>query len=151
MTLKEFTRKLNNVLDNVGSSVQMTKVAKEAAKEIKTRTRQGDGVSQNLGNREKLKQLKASYKKRRRKLPLSSETTPDKSNLTQKGDMLNAIEGKGSRNRAEVFIKGPKNQEKALRQSEAGRKFMNLSKKEVDKAVNIIELDIKKDIKKQGL
>jgi len=65
--------------------------------------------------------------------------------------MLDSIEGKGRKNSAEITVKGAENRRKAETQTDAGRPFMKLSKSEVGEVVNIIEKDIIKDIKKQGL
>ena len=155
MDLKDLQRKLNNIRKNIGSQKTMQDVADQMSETVKTRTKSGKGVSKNGGNTDKLKPLKASTKARRRRLrasgDLSGETTPDKSNLTQRGEMINSVKGKGSKNLAEISVIGEKNKNKAENQANNGRTFMNLSKSEIKKAVNIIEEDIKKDIIKQGL
>lgn len=155
MNFKDLSKKLAKILDNVGEARQMDRVAKVAAKEVRDRTRDGYGVPKPLSKRERLKKLKETYQKRRQSLrkqgKLSSQTTPTKSNLTKSGEMIDNVDGRGSKNKAEVFVKGKKNKDKAAQQSDAGRTFMNLSKKEAEKAVNIIKEDIEKDIKKNGL
>lgn len=155
MNLKDLQEKLANIRRNIGNQQTMEKVAEETAKEVKARTKRGRGVENNGGKVSKLKPLKESTKRRRRRLKaagnLSDETTPGKSNLTQKGDMINSVEGKGRRLEADIKVTGRKNRTKAEKHTETGRAFMNLSKREISKAVNIIEEDIINDIKKQGL
>jgi len=155
LTFKELEKKLAKLVDNIGNRSQMQDVADEATKIVKTRTKQGKGVDKNGGSTQKLRQLKTSTIKKRSQLKragkLSDETTPSKSNLTQKGEMINSVQGQGQKNLATVSLKGRKNQSKAEHQADVGRKFMNLAKKEISDLANIIEDDIKKDIKKQGL
>lgn len=155
MDFKDLQNKIDAVIKNVGSLPRMVKVANETKKMVQERTRQGFGVKKTDTNKVRLKKLSPSYKKRRKKLQkkglLSDKTTPNKSNLTQKGEMIDTLKTQVSRNKAEVKVNGDKNQKKAKQQAKAGRKFMDLSKTELKKVLNIIKQDIKDDITKKGL
>lgn len=72
----------------------LNSLAKDTAKQIKTRTQLGKSAEEN-GSSKKLKVLKESYKDIRRKNRnrLSRNTTVSRSNLTATGQMLNALFG----------------------------------------------------------
>lgn len=77
----------------------MHNIAQAAANDIKLRTRLGSGVSEAGGKKEPLAKLApstiASRKSKKRTGKLSSLTTPGKSNLTDTGQMLDSLTGKG--------------------------------------------------------
>ena len=118
----------------------MKKLALQIAKEVKDRTRAGNGVKTEGGQEGPLKQLSSSYVKQREGLAkngrLSSATSPGKSNLTQTGEMLDDIVGNvnATSNSITVSISfnSGENKKKAEYVSE-DRPFMNLSDKELAK------------------
>ena len=87
--------------------------ARKTANSIKKRTRLGKGVKQDGAKLNKLDPLTPTYKKQRKKLKLSSDTTPAKSNLTKSGSMLNDIKTKTTSSGFEIFFGSDKNKEKA--------------------------------------
>lgn len=155
MNLNDLNRKLRAVIDGISEKVNTTKIGEVAKELIVNRTSRGFGVNDSGGREGKLKPLKASYKKQRRRLRkqgrLSGETAPDKSNLTQTRQMLNSVNSRGETGKAVVFLDNAGANEKASLQEQAGRKFMNLSKGELDKIAKLIETQIANDIKKKGL
>jgi phage gpG-like protein len=155
MTISDLQKKLNNLLSDVVDQDLMTKIAKSVKSNVQTRTRRGFGVDSEGGPAKKLKPLADSYKKQRKRIQaaggLSQETTPNKSNLTNTGEMINAIDYEVTRNEATVFVTGIENRKKAKYQADADRKFMNLSKREIKDITDIIEQSLETDITKKGL
>ena len=111
---------------------------------IRTRTRAGYGVDKFGGHKSKLKPLKPSTikarKRAKKKGELSGETSPSKSNLTWTGSMLDNIiaKVKGQKRIGITFsggTKGVSNKDKAGYAHDLGREFRNLSNIEL-KAFN---------------
>jgi len=151
MRIKDLQIKLKNLLAETSNKALYEELGKTAASMVKERTRKGKGVSNPKGNLENLKALSPKYIKRRQKMRnLSQETSPSKSNLTKKGEMLDNIKSKATNDQATVFIDGKKNND-AAKYGQKDRPFMNLSSAEYNKLVNFIKEKIKTGIKKQGL
>jgi len=106
-------KKLRNSTEIYRDKRFLNNLAKETAEQIKRRTQLGKGVSDS-GKNQKLKGLSESYKKQRRgelafftnsngkvvpitsnvrKPKLDKNTTPNRSNLTATGQLLNALRG----------------------------------------------------------
>lgn len=120
---------------NAGISGNSLKdIAKDTAKSVQTRSRLGKSVVKDGANVSRLEQLKPTYKKQRKGLKkggkLSNKTTPNKSNLTKSGSMLNNIKSRTTTNGFEIYINGEKNQEKA-KYVQKNRPFMFLAKFEI--------------------
>lgn len=144
--------------------VQIRIAQREAAKElaqiivefIKLRTQQ-----EGEGTRGKLDSLSDSYIEQRRKSDrLSSDTSPEKSNATATGQMLNALKGSSSGTTAKVVIKDS-NRKRELNGSKSklnnnevrkffednGREFLKLSKEEKSDMVDIATKIIKERLR----
>lgn len=130
--------------DSVGKAVegaftqsQMARDAKFMAKEVRRRTRLGRGVQRTGARSFKLAGLKESTIRSRRRTQnageLSTDTSPTKSNLTETGQLLDAIDGRSSGpGNAEIFLKedrtdGALNNDIASFQEDKKRSFMHLS------------------------
>lgn len=114
---------------------------------IRIRTQQeGDGVNGQL------KALESSTKKYRKryKANLSSDTDPDRSNLTATGQLLNSIKGKNigskvviepGKSKRKGELSGGKsrltNKEVNKYVDENGREFLRLNKQETEEATNL--------------
>lgn len=124
----------------------LNNLAKETAEQVKRRTRLGKGINSS-GKNERLKQLKESYKKVRKKYSgnLDKDTSPGKSNLTATGQLLNALRGvyknrsiiidfdKESRGKTLTGRKDSvKNSELVGYQEDKGRRFFDLSDSELN-------------------
>lgn len=113
------------------------------ASRIRTRTRLGYGVTEQ-GSQRALAKLKDSTKERRARYAddLSGLTTPNKSNLTATGQLLDAIKSVGQRGKVILEIDGRRtrelggsrprlsNAEVARYVQEQGRRFFDLTKAE---------------------
>lgn len=155
MNLKDLQIRLKSLINGVVDKALMGEVGQEVVGMVKDRTRKGFGVPQNLGAKKPLPGISESYKKQRRRLrgqgKLSSETTPNKSNLTNTGKLVDSIDYTATSNEVKVEPQGRSNQKKAAFQADAGRIAFNLSKSENKKILKLIEDSITKDIKKKGL
>lgn len=155
MNFKKLNISLKQLIPGVIKEAHMKSVAKFTRDMVVERTKRGFGVEKDGSPQKRLKGLSESYKKERKRLrrqgKLSGDTSPTKSNLTKRGNMLNDVTFSASDAKAEVFIKTDKNRSKAVFQQKNGREFMNLSKSELDKIKKKIEDKIKDDIKKKGL
>ena len=153
LTLKQLQQKLDGLVDDVVNKELTDKVGRKVVKTVKARTRDGLGVKNNGGKESKLKPIKKATKNIRKDLKkkgrLSGKTTPETSNLTRSGRMLDNIGYKASKNEVVVAPKG-KEQLKARKVSK-DRPFMNLSKKEIKEVTKLVADEIIDGIKKKGL
>lgn len=85
---------MKEALDEVKKPENMKKYGEMVADMIRLRTRLGDGVPREMAEKEKLKPLADSTKEQRKRLQskgkLSNLTTPNKSNLTRTGQLLDS-------------------------------------------------------------
>ncbi len=154
MTLRELELKLKTLLDSTIDRQLMDTIGDHTSLVVKERTRRGYGVAKNEGPKKRLKGISESTKKRRKGLAaqgqLSSETSPNKSNLTRTGKMLDDIAYRAKANEVLIYLKG-NSSTKAKKNADLGRIFMNLSKSEISIITKIVEEEIKKGINKKGL
>lgn len=121
-------------------------LAKETAGQIKKRTQLKKGVSSS-GSLTPLKGLSEGYKKQRRRFRggLDGNTSPNKSNLTATGQMLNALRGLYKNRSIQIDFstesRGPdfrgyrsraKNSDIVGYQEKQGRRFFDLSDSELN-------------------
>lgn len=155
MKISDLRIKLKTLISDTVDKSLMDEIGREVVDIVKTRTRKGFGVKNNLGPQKPLKALSPKYKARRKLLQaqgkLSSKTTPNRSNLTKSGDMIDSTYYKTTKNTVTVSPKGAKNRKKAKYQAEAGRVAYNLSKSENRRITKIINNRFNKDINKKGL
>lgn len=79
------------------------------ADRIRLRTRLGKGLSKSGqigGSPKPLEKLSSAYIARRRSLDLSGETNANKSNLTQRGDLLKSITHEATEGNIRIFLDG---------------------------------------------
>lgn len=130
--LKELEKAIRDSI----KSETLLKIAKDLPERIKVRTRLGYGVDETGGPRQKLKDTKASTKRRKeykkRAGDLSDQTTPKRSNLTDTGELLDSLVAESPKD-GELTIKskGARNEKVARYVTEGGRPFLNLSKPEL--------------------
>lgn len=155
MSFKKLNISLKQLIPGLIKESHMKEVGEFTKDMVVARTKKGFGVDKDGAPQKRLKGLSESYKKQRRRLrrqgKLAGDTTPTKSNLTKKGEMLSDLDSRASEAKAEVFIKTDKNRKKADLQAKSGREFMNLSKSELEKIKKKFEEKIKQDITKKGL
>lgn len=153
LTLKQLQQKLDSLVDDVVNKELTDKIGRKVVNTVKARTRDGFGVKNNGDRKGKLKAIKKATKNIRKDLKkkgrLSGKTTPETSNLTRSGRMLDNIKYKASKNEVVIAPKG-KEQEKARKVSK-DRPFMNLSKKEIKEVTKLVADEIIDGIKKKGL
>ena len=92
--LKKFQAKINKALDQFSSNESLQSIGDFTADIIKRRSRLGYGVPVDGGPKAKFQELAESTKKARNSKKLSAETSPNKSNLTETGQLLNDIVAK---------------------------------------------------------
>ena len=151
MALEKTRLKIEKILKGAQSARTMDRVAKRAAKLIKDRTRRGRGV-----DGRKLKRLKESTIKNRRRAKgkLSPKTSPEKSNLTFTGQMLDAIRGRGFIRKITIFFRESRrdkktNSEIAIFNELKGRLFFGLNKKEINKITKNLSRDIRDELRRK--
>ena len=151
MNLKDFAPKLKllmeAVLEHFSSKENMQVLGDNAAALIKKRTRLGYGVDQNGGTKAKLKPLSPGYKKQRKADGVASTTTPNKSNLTNTGAMLDNISAKATTGKVTIGFPDKAQEQKAEWVTEGGRPFNYLSEAEVKQLQNQLEAEVKKQLK----
>jgi hypothetical protein len=168
MTINEAVKKIKDQVDKFASREQMGIYARDMAKLIGVRTRLGRAVMQNGATTSAMKKLSESYKKQRKgqiaffssggrvipyvpKSPprLHTETTPSKSNLTNTGEMIDSLVGRGvSVGRGIIRLIGRRNQDIGGWQEDKGRVFMRLAKAEITRLTRQIGNDLEQFIKK---
>lgn len=125
-----------DLLDQLTSKENLSKLGEEAAEMVKVRTRLGYGCRD--GKKEKLNPLSPGYIKQRKKKNIPSTTTSTKSNLTLTGEMLDSIiyqvDGK------ELIIKFSNldSVKKAEWVTLGDRPFMELTKQEVKRVSDFL-------------
>lgn len=135
-----------DLLDQLTSKENLSKLGEVAAEMVKVRTRLGYGCRD--GKKEKLNPLSPGYIKQRRKKPIPSSTASTKSNLTLTGEMLDSViyqvDGK------ELIIKfsNINSVKKAEWVTLGDRPFMELTKQEV-KRVSDFLADIVTELSKK--
>lgn len=93
--VSKFIRNIRSTLLSDHAREQLSQAyAFEAAAAIKSHTRKGYGLQQDGDNLSPLKRLSPMYAERRKAMRLHPETTPGKSNLTRRGNMLDSITAK---------------------------------------------------------
>jgi hypothetical protein len=126
------------------------------ANAIKVRTRLGYGVKKLAGSREKLKPLDPErYIPFRKSFPnLSGDTTPNKSNLTLTGQMLDSMQVKEvTKGKVTVGPAGPRNDTTDTNEkiaeyvAEQGRPFNTLTKPELKGLTDLVRNKITKLLK----
>lgn len=139
-------------VDSIGAPESMRKFGEKAADMIRLRTRLGSGVQRDGAEKDRLKPLAASTKKKRAQSKLSQFTTPNRSNLTETGQLLDSVEPKNpTQRKVTVGPQGPRddgktNEEVAKYVSEA-RPFNHLSKTEIKRIGDDIKRAIRQEIK----
>lgn len=118
MAQPSFLKQIANIQAAIKDAVEdgigipaMRKIAKDAAEEIKLRTRLGYGVTRGGAPKQPLKPLASSTIENRKRAKiagrLSQLTTPTRSNLTETGQMLDSLVGDSpAAGKAIVRLKG---------------------------------------------
>lgn len=152
LDFKDLKKQVDTALSAVLNKQTFNEIGKITADSIKNRTRLGKGVNQTEGKLEALIPLKETTKARRgakkKAGKLSAQTTPARSNLTDTGEMLDSLKYESSATEVRIYIEGANNQKKAIDQANAGRKFMNLSKSEVNTVLRYLQKKIKDNLNK---
>lgn len=89
--MTEIIKKLQKTVNQAVSKAAMQAVGKFAVDTIVKRTRLGYGVDEQFGPRSRLLALSDRYVERRRGLDLDPTTRPNRSNLTNTGQMLRSM------------------------------------------------------------
>lgn len=160
---EDFKKKLEQALAKVLSQPQMKALMQETADDIKKRTRLGSGVESDFEPKRPLKPLSSKYKTYRKKNPhkeLAASTSPNKSNLTFSGQMLDALSGtsKGPF-QGEIFLQDKRkmltnqsrsfgNNDLAIWNAEKGRNFLALSDLEFKRLEQKIEKALTEELRK---
>ena len=150
MSASDDIKKALKALESMKKEVEkdLIDVGEEAVNLIKKRTRLGYGVADQGGAKTKLDKLSTGYIAQRKRNKPKGPSTPSKSNLTNTGDMLDALEAKEKAdNKVEIGFKTTKEEQKAEWVSE-DRPFNNLSKAEIKQLKKKLENSIKEAIKK---
>ncbi len=110
----------------------MNKIAKEGGRIIKTRTRtSGKDI-----NDQKFKELEPSTIKAKIR---NKRKQPSKSRLTDTGEMLNSIMGKGiKRGLGLIFLRDSEMEKRLEYNKENGREFLEISRRDERKLTNFI-------------
>ncbi len=143
---RTFKTKVKKVLKDIESTGAMQEVGDSIIKDVQTRTRKGYGAT-SQHNKIKLDKLSDSYKKQRKKMRLSSTTRPNKSNLTQSGEMLESLERNKIRGGVRVIPSGLDNKKKAKWVSKK-RPFLNMTKPEIKRARKVLSNILDRIVKK---
>lgn len=136
------------IIDEFKSKESLQTLGDEAAALIKKRVKLGYGLSESNGTKEKLKALSPGYKKQRKKDTLHSSTTPNKSNLTNTGQMLDNLKATiKSEDTVSIGFTNTEAKDKAEWVTEGGRPFNHISKAEYKQLENSLKDKLYKRIK----
>lgn len=152
MDFKDLKKKLEDAVLAIADRETFNAIGKMSAESIRTRTRLGKGVDEMGGKLENLKALKTSTKDirsfKKASGKLSNQTQPARSNLTETGELLDSIKYESTATEVRIYIDGVDNQKKAQDQVAQGRKFMSLSKTEVNAVIKYISNRIRDSFNK---
>ena len=155
----------NRIQEQIVKSVQtiaaptnFTKYMKEAAAEVKLRTRLGYGNDRTGGKKARLARLAESTKRARRykkdRGDLSNATNPNTSNLTDTGQMLDALDGVATGvGVGAIFLNDSRedpsvtNTEVAVFAHQGGRHFLYLTDLELKRLTDSIRKDLIKSVR----
>jgi hypothetical protein len=149
--LQQFEGILLDSLNEATSDTNLQQDAQDIADSIKARTRGGEGVAQPGGNPEALAPLSSGYIKQRQTFQkygqLSAETTPDTSNLTNTGAMLDDIVAEAKDKQISILIGSEENRAKA-REVSTDRPFFNASSDDIKSTVEKIQVRLIEALKR---
>lgn len=149
--LDTLVKRLRDLVESATSgSAQLKKaIGKLVIDTVQKRTKDGFGVSKNK-SKQQLKPLSTKTVKTREYLrtkgKLSSETSPNKSNLVQSGDMINDLTFTVGTDSVTVELNSEDSKFKAKNQKD--REFMNLTKEEEQAITNLVAGSIVSALKK---
>lgn len=140
----------NKALTELLSPDNTQPIADELAEQIRLRTRLGKSLDGDGGEPTPLKPLSEKYKKKRATYKgLSSSTTPNKSNLTLTGEMLDDVTGFAKPDgKISIYVKDEFSKKKAGWNAEKGRPFLFLSRVQIERLRNKLQAQITQLIKK---
>ncbi len=144
---KDFEKMRNKLLKDLKSKETMKALGEATAKDIQKRTTAGYGVKANDKGKTKLDKLSTGYKKQRKKMQLSSNTSPAKSNLHQTGKMVDSIKSETTKEGFKISATGSHNKDKAGWVSKK-RPFLHMSKPEIKRAKERFEELLRDMVKK---
>lgn len=152
--IEKAQKDLSAATKSLSTKEYMQGLGQFAAGLIKKRTRLGDGVKSEGAHKEPLKPLSPGYQEARKNDPeLSEFASPNKSNLTRTGQLLDSMTAKNAT--ARTVQVGPsgvrrdgKTNEKIGEYVSKDRPFNNLSEIETKRVSDKIRLDAKAAIKK---
>jgi hypothetical protein len=125
----------------------MLELAEELKERIRKRTRLGYGVSALGANQNPLEKLADSTIRKRKNLnrrgKLSGDTKPNKSNLTESGQLLDSLEVRANGTTVEIFVSGTRNQT-IFSYNVGTRPFLNPTRQDLKALANLIETEIRK-------
>ena len=162
--ISRFENRLKKIQDRRLSARNMKEFGERAVDQIKSRSRRGFGLTPDGSRQTRFKNLAKSTKDYRKRYSknLDSNTSPNKSNITATGQMLDALKvssrnsefsiGFRSGRRKRELSGGPgriSNEEVAFWVEENGRKFLGLTRQEKNTLIKKVINEIDKDIEKE--
>lgn len=158
-TLKKLSSDIDKAIQRAIKTASKRKnmkvIAEHEAGIIRDRTRKGYGVLQRGKAKHKLKRLALSTKRARRKKRLHPSTSPDRSNLTETGQMLNALYGRSDRaGEMKVAVRSKrrgtsKTNDEVVFFTSGDRPFLELSTKELREVTKLSTELIQNEIAKE--
>jgi hypothetical protein len=147
ITLKELKAELKKVVDAAVKRDNMKAVVEDLNKEIIARTKSGKGITKHNGAEKTLPELTKSTIRFRRYKGVASDTTPETSNLTETGKLLQSTNTVAFRAKGEIRIKTKKQQDKterllSVKSKKYGTrefKWFGLTKKQIGNATKSIQ------------
>lgn len=137
------------------SKKEMQKIAEDLADTVRVRAQLGGSVSDTGRSKKPFKKLNPSYVAQRRKFDgLSDKTTPNKSNITRTGQLIESLQGIGKNAGFSIVPKGGRtdsnlsNEDVARYVDANGRPFLNLSDVELKKLARLLEESLADEINK---
>ena len=134
---RNFTKNLNQAIRKSFDDPYLNSIGRQIVNQVQVRTRAGFGVRQNNARQQRLKALSREYIEARRfarKLGiLNSSTSPNRSNLTFSGNMLESINHRLRRGGLTFGFSNKLAEETAEEVQSRGRPFFNLSSTEIRK------------------
>jgi hypothetical protein len=146
---KHLKESITRALEETITPQLMQQVGDDFVDQIRTRTRLGNGLDKHKGEPSKLRPLSKDYVESRKTFKkLSPLTKPGKSNLTLTGEMLDQLKATVQGAKITITFGNQFSKDKARWNQESGRKFLFISRVQIERLKNGLEKKITTLLKK---
>jgi len=145
--IKDLMEEISKIVNEAVKRETVRTASEQLRDDIKERTRGGEGVDKQ-GNKKPLKNLQSTTVQIRKNTHLHQSTSPERSNLTRKGKMLDSMVVVAKKREGSIQFKNKSQSRKAKAVTDLGFRFFKASKEETKRVVDYIQDVVDKSIAK---